>query len=132
MKNNIFLTLNTLQNGSSHLDKVVEVELVQARPDVTPPYSKRVVENSNTLNAIMFLLPFSLITFWLLIAFKLLNTLNSANNKIATFNILTKVPCRNCQYFANNPFLKCAVRPDTALTEEAMNCPDYCPKKGQR
>jgi hypothetical protein len=132
MEKKDFFNPNTISNGISHPDKVVEVELVQARPDVIPSYSKTVVENSNTLNAILFLLPFSLMTFWLIVAFKLLDTLNVANNKISTFKALTKVPCRNCQYFANNPFIKCAVRPNTALTEEAIHCPDYCPKRERR
>jgi hypothetical protein len=129
MENNDLSNLNTLKNSISHSDKVLEVELVQARQDVTPSYSKTVVENFNTLNTILFLLPFGLMTFWLLLMLKFSDTLNIASNKIKTLKILTKLPCRNCQYFTNNHFLKCAVRPSTALTEEAMNCPDYCSKK---
>lgn len=43
--------------------------------------------------------------------------------------ILQKVPCKKCQFFANNHYLKCAVKPDTVLTEKAMNCGEYAPKK---
>lgn len=39
---------------------------------------------------------------------------------------LEQVPCRNCRYFTDSPFLKCAVHPDTALTKLAIDCPDYC------
>jgi hypothetical protein len=52
------------------------------------------------------------------------------NNKV-TFpsQSLHKLPCRNCRYFSNNHFLQCAVQPSIVLTEEAMNCSEYCPKK---
>lgn len=37
-------------------------------------------------------------------------------------------PCRKCQFFSNNFYLKCAVHPTIVLTKEADNCPDYNPK----
>jgi len=43
--------------------------------------------------------------------------------------ILQKVPCKKCQFFANNHYLKCAVKPDSVLTEEAIDCSEYVPKK---
>ena len=43
--------------------------------------------------------------------------------------IIKKVPCKKCQFFANNHYLKCAVKPDTVLTEEAIDCSEYVPKK---
>jgi hypothetical protein len=36
-----------------------------------------------------------------------------------------KAPCYRCQYFSDNPYVKCALHPDTALTEEAVDCRDY-------
>jgi len=41
---------------------------------------------------------------------------------------LQKVPCKNCKYFSNNHYLKCAVNPDSVLTEEAVDCAEYLPK----
>lgn len=41
---------------------------------------------------------------------------------------LNKIPCSNCRFFSSNPYLKCAVNPAIALTEEAINCADYCPQ----
>jgi len=38
-----------------------------------------------------------------------------------------RIPCANCQFFTRDYHLKCTVRPSTALTEEAINCPDYEP-----
>ncbi len=47
--------------------------------------------------------------------------------KAETIKSCTQVPCRNCRYFTNNPYLKCAVNPFVALTEKAMDCSDYYP-----
>ena len=37
-----------------------------------------------------------------------------------------KTPCYRCRYFSNNSYLKCALHPVTALTEQAVDCRDYC------
>ncbi|MCC5641607.1 hypothetical protein LC607_01260 [Nostoc sp. CHAB 5824] len=42
---------------------------------------------------------------------------------------LHKLPCRNCSFYSNNHYLKCAVNPSIVLTEEAMNCSEYSPNK---
>jgi len=36
-----------------------------------------------------------------------------------------KVPCHHCQYFSHNPYLKCALHPESVLTEQAVDCRDY-------
>ncbi|MCW5316610.1 hypothetical protein GTQ43_23160 [Nostoc sp. KVJ3] len=41
---------------------------------------------------------------------------------------LQQHPCKSCQFFNNNSYLKCAVNPATALTKEAINCSDYSAK----
>jgi hypothetical protein len=38
---------------------------------------------------------------------------------------LHQIPCSNCLFFTNSSYLKCPVHPDSALTENAINCPDY-------
>jgi hypothetical protein len=37
----------------------------------------------------------------------------------------SQVPCRNCQFYSNNPHLRCAVHPSLALTKQAIECKDY-------
>jgi hypothetical protein len=52
-------------------------------------------------------------------------------HKIENFfklNPFNQVPCRNCQYFSGNFYLKCAVNPSDVLTNKAINCSDYCPQ----
>ncbi|BAY27085.1 hypothetical protein NIES2100_69060 [Calothrix sp. NIES-2100] len=53
------------------------------------------------------------------------------HKKSFIINSLTKVPCKNCQYYANNHYLKCAVKPDIVMTEEAKNCSEYSPDKNK-
>jgi hypothetical protein len=44
-----------------------------------------------------------------------------------SFKPRSKVPCHRCRYFSSgNPYLKCALHPVTVLTEQAVDCTDYC------
>jgi hypothetical protein len=36
------------------------------------------------------------------------------------------ITCSRCQYFNDNHFLKCALHPVTVMTEQAVDCQDYC------
>lgn len=36
--------------------------------------------------------------------------------------------CHRCKYFHQNLYLKCALHPSTALTEDSIDCKDYSPK----
>lgn len=36
-----------------------------------------------------------------------------------------QVPCRNCRFYTNNHYLKCAVQPSVVMTEEARTCSDF-------
>lgn len=38
---------------------------------------------------------------------------------------LHQIPCANCQFFTGDYHLKCTVHPSTAMSEAAINCPDY-------
>ncbi len=54
-----------------------------------------------------------------------------ARAEIIAVERLHQAPCRNCQFFSKNPYLKCAVHPYIALTEKANNCSDYLAHKHQ-
>jgi hypothetical protein len=34
--------------------------------------------------------------------------------------------CTGCQYFSNNRYLQCALQPTLVMTEESIDCKDYC------
>ncbi len=36
-----------------------------------------------------------------------------------------QIPCADCVFFTGNYYLKCPVQPKIALSEAAINCPDY-------
>ncbi|NJN86191.1 MAG: hypothetical protein HC881_07570 [Leptolyngbyaceae cyanobacterium SL_7_1] len=36
-----------------------------------------------------------------------------------------RIPCANCHFFTGNYQLKCSVHPSIALSEAAIDCPDY-------
>lgn len=45
--------------------------------------------------------------------------------RLMTSNHFQQVPCKNCRFFTNNHYLKCAVHPAVALTKQALNCSDF-------
>jgi hypothetical protein len=73
---------------------------------------------------------FGFIIIWavFLVFLSRMRRLAQDNKLIFSIQPLHKVPCRNCHYFSHNHHLKCAVQPSIVLTEEAINCTDYCPK----
>ena len=76
------------------------------------------------------LAPLGFIFVWAIFLLLFHKIRTNADDKICVKNkILQKVPCKKCQFFANNHYLKCAVKPDTVLTEEAIDCSEYVPQK---
>ena len=69
------------------------------------------------------------VTVWAIIIYVIPGIAKILRNVKITSKHLKEVPCRNCQFFAENPYLQCAIHPATALTEQALNCPDYQLKK---
>ncbi|MGI0484450.1 hypothetical protein ACN4EK_03375 [Pantanalinema rosaneae CENA516] len=41
------------------------------------------------------------------------------------FKRSSKIPCQNCRFFSNSSYLKCAVHPMSAMTQNAIDCSDY-------
>jgi hypothetical protein len=39
-----------------------------------------------------------------------------------------QIPCARCRFFTNCAALKCTVHPETALSEQAIQCPDFALK----
>ncbi|MBH8572773.1 hypothetical protein I8752_07040 [Nostocaceae cyanobacterium CENA369] len=88
--------------------------------------------SSNVPDIVVSLAPVGLLVSWIIFFLVLQKTRRVLDNKmVPTVKTLYKVPCKNCQFYANNNYLKCAVNPSVVLTEEAKNCPEYSPKKGE-
>lgn len=75
------------------------------------------------------LIPIGFIIIWVG-SFLLLSKIRTLtlDKIIVTTNPLNKVPCKNCQFFSNNRYVKCAVQPSIVMTEQAKDCSDYCAK----
>lgn len=71
------------------------------------------------------LTPFYFLLSWGLIIALVLGIANAVKNTINKARLMHKIPCSNCQYFTNNPRLKCTVNPHIANTELAINCYDF-------
>ncbi|WP_373546414.1 hypothetical protein [Chamaesiphon sp.] len=52
------------------------------------------------------------------------------NRKQHSFRVKlpSTVTCYRCRYFNDNHFLQCALHPVTVLTEQSVDCMDYCQK----
>ncbi|MBW4558833.1 MAG: hypothetical protein KME59_23520 [Trichormus sp. ATA11-4-KO1] len=119
---------------------------------VEPLLSKQIAENRNvsqvTQNEVkqeqiqqdslnipdiaLTLSPVALIFSWVIFFLILQKIRTMLDNKIVfTVKGLHQVPCRNCRFYSNNHYLKCAVQPSIVLTEEAKDCPEYSPKNGK-
>jgi hypothetical protein len=70
--------------------------------------------------------PVCFVTIWGLFFYLLWSNWISARIAIATVKRLHQIKCADCQYFTNDFRLKCTVHPTSALTEEAINCSDFC------
>lgn len=74
------------------------------------------------------LVPVCFVSAWVLIVLLLLTIWMAARDAIATGKRLHQIPCAGCQFFTGKYYLKCTVHPTFALTEEAINCFDFCPQ----
>lgn len=45
---------------------------------------------------------------------------------LSEVNLLAAIRCSRCRYFNNNHLLNCALHPVTVMTEQAVDCQDYC------
>ncbi|HEY9632164.1 MAG TPA: hypothetical protein V6D14_02075 [Coleofasciculaceae cyanobacterium] len=102
---------------------------------VNPTSAKSIVQPDGTIADIatlpdgtLFLVPISFMMVWAIIVLMYSDIWKIARHGMLTRQHTHQVPCRNCQFFIDNPYLKCAVHPSTALTSQALNCSDYCSK----
>lgn len=71
------------------------------------------------------LVPLCFITAWAVMGMAAWNIVATVREGVAQAKQMHQIPCASCTYFTNSHFLKCPIHPATALSEEAINCPDY-------
>ncbi|MBD2296277.1 hypothetical protein H6G06_23040 [Anabaena sphaerica FACHB-251] len=114
------------------LDKVASNKTLNRLTQIESKQEYAQQEGLNISDLAIALSPLSFVFIWAIFLFIVQKIRSRADNKIAfSINSLHQVPCKNCKFFSNNHYLKCAVKPDTVLTEESINCSEYCPKKGR-
>ncbi|WP_066378783.1 MULTISPECIES: hypothetical protein [unclassified Anabaena] len=87
------------------------------------------VNNLDIPNIAISLTPIGLVFSWV-IFFLILRKIRSIleYKMVETVKGINQLPCRNCRFYANNHYMKCAVQPSIVMTEEAKDCSDYSPK----
>lgn len=83
-------------------------------------------DESAVPNVAIFLISIDFAVVLAILAFPFLQELSKSKLRSVSFVKPSKIPCRNCRFLSNSSYLKCAVHPTTALTEEAIDCSDYC------
>lgn len=113
----IFAVENNSVNQTNAIEgQPVRGELNGIKPDLSFVY-----------DGAIFLIPMGFIAVWTIFVLMSSDIWTVARHGVLTVKNLHQVPCRNCRFFKNNPYLQCAVHPATALTADAANCSDYCP-----
>jgi len=69
--------------------------------------------------------PFCCIFAWAFLGLSVWSLLGIAQAGIAEAKHLHQIPCSSCSFCTGDYRLKCTVHPFEALTELAINCPDY-------
>lgn len=73
----------------------------------------------------LFIVPLCFLAIWAIAVSTVLDLPKRNQSAKLPFKSFKRLPCRNCEFFSSNPYLKCAIHPSAAMTEHAMNCPDY-------
>lgn len=101
---------------------VASSQETQPTPTITEPLKKEPnIINGKDITFLLFLpLLFLTVGFIFKIGFRKIN-----KNQLQLVKYNSKIACRQCQFFNNNYYLKCAVHPDKVLKNEAKDCLDY-------
>ncbi|MGB3652887.1 MAG: hypothetical protein WBA41_16960 [Rivularia sp. (in: cyanobacteria)] len=106
-----------------------EIEIVtqQSTREISPniPPSSEVT----TIQVGLAVIPVAFVITLAFIFFRQVKYQKNLYTKLVNLKRISSIPCRKCQFFNNNQQLPCAVQPALVLSEEAVNCGDYAPKK---
>ncbi|NJL21012.1 MAG: hypothetical protein HC895_09630 [Leptolyngbyaceae cyanobacterium SM1_3_5] len=71
--------------------------------------------------------PLCFLLAWGLVGMSVWSVWCACRDGVKNTRRMHQIPCANCQFFTGDYHLKCAVRPDIALSESAIGCRDYEP-----
>lgn len=71
------------------------------------------------------LVPLCFVLAWGLVGITVWQLIAVTRDGMQRAKRMHQIPCTDCRYFTNSPFLKCPLHPQTALSEAAIGCGDY-------
>ncbi len=100
-------------------ERIITIQL----SNLPPPNQQEIrnLSNSDIAFFVVILVMFSTITALIHACFY------SQKQRYSKFKLPLVTLCYRCQYFSNNSYLKCALHPVTAMSEQVVDCRDYCP-----
>ncbi|MBW4439785.1 MAG: hypothetical protein KME10_00840 [Plectolyngbya sp. WJT66-NPBG17] len=99
---------------------VTRTEIVQAPADRAPTASSPIAQDASLL-----LVPICFMAIWAGVVCIIADTWKLNRKEVKTTRNLAQLPCKKCQFFSNNPYMKCAVNPHMAMTPDATDCSDF-------
>lgn len=102
-----------------NLDRVIDSEVKTEQP---PTNQLTIPDMAISLSPLGFIIGW---VVFLLVLQKIRSFLD--RKMVFPTNTSHKLPCKNCRFYSNNNYIKCAVKPSIVLTPEAMNCSEYSP-----
>ncbi|MGB3534331.1 MAG: hypothetical protein WBA13_12550 [Microcoleaceae cyanobacterium] len=72
------------------------------------------------------LVPLCLVLAWGFVILLISSVLGAIRDTVRRAQQMHQIPCADCTFFTKDYHLKCPVQPMIALSEQAINCPDYC------
>lgn len=73
------------------------------------------------------LVPICFVVAWGFVAMTGWHIFTTTRDGVRQAKRMHQIPCANCQFFTGDYNLKCTVHPMSALSEDAIECPDYSP-----
>lgn len=104
--------------------KIVDVRPNEEQLDVKMQYESMSYDSGILLTIVYFFVFTVSLTF-----IKSFKSHQIVKNQLTISKRSNQIPCKLCQFFNNNYYLKCAVHPNIALKAEAIYCPDYDPRR---
>ncbi|NDJ17504.1 hypothetical protein [Myxacorys almedinensis] len=100
---------------------------IHAQTSVGEPPAERFDSSSTSAfiyDAALLLLPLGFVAMWATVVCVISDTWKLRRNAPSSKQAV-QLPCKKCQFFHNNPYIKCAVNPHLALTPEAADCSEF-------
>ena len=69
--------------------------------------------------------PICFVIAWSVVALGLWQVVVASRDGFQRARTMHRIPCADCGFFTNQAVLKCPLHPSQAMSEEAIDCPDF-------